>query len=512
MFRILGSRKTLCDGLTRRDLLQVGTVGFLGLGDWFRLQAGQPAAPAARRRFGQAKSCILLYLFGSPSQHDTFDPKPDAPVEVRGELKSIPTAMPGTRLCELLPKLARVCDRTTIVRSLTHSYPTHGVAYALTATPWESMGISLEESMRLQLNPRDGRHWPFIGSIVNYLETSQGKRPSPVPTNIALPWKLSTRCDRTPGEAGPHGHSLGTSYDPLWVEFEGEGSHRPYYYRQLGDRQSKYENINNPYAGVQLNCRFPLAGMDALSADVTLGRMEDRRGLLHQFDRACRGLDQDAACREFDHHQQRAFSLLTTSRTRQALDIDREPLAVRHKYGMHLFGQATLAARRLVEAGSRFVTVFWDDFGETANAWDTHYAHYPNMRNVLCPGLDQTLSALIEDLEDRGMYDETLVVVTSEHGRGPRLTNSPKSRGGGRGHWSQVYSSLLAGGGIARGRVVGKSDRLGGAVADTPLSPKDILATMYYLLGIDPQTTVPDRLERPLAVAGEGRLRPELLS
>ena len=179
MFRVLGSRKTLCDGLSRRDLLRIGAAGCLGLGDWFRLQASQP--PATRGRFGQAKSCILLYLFGFPSQHDTFDPKPDAPVEVRGELKSIPTVLPGTRLCELLPKLARVCDRTTIVRSLTHSYPTHGVAYALTATPWESMGISQEESMRLQLNPRDGRHWPFIGSIVNYLEGSRanGRRPCP---------------------------------------------------------------------------------------------------------------------------------------------------------------------------------------------------------------------------------------------------------------------------------------------------------------------------------------------
>src|SRR5262245_42153940 len=213
MLRVLGSRKILCDGLSRRDLLRVGSLGFLGLGDWFRLQEAQAATSTGG--FGQAKACILLYLFGSPSQHDTFDPKPDAPVEVRGELKSIPTAMPGTRFCELLPKLARVCDRTTIVRSLTHSYPTHGVAYALTATPWESMGISLEESMRLQLNPRDARHWPYIGSIVNYLEGSRGQRPSPVPANIALPWKLSTRCDRTPGEAGPHGHFLGPSYDPL---------------------------------------------------------------------------------------------------------------------------------------------------------------------------------------------------------------------------------------------------------------------------------------------------------
>jgi hypothetical protein len=510
MLRILGSQKTLCDGLSRRDLLQVGTLGFLGLGDWFRLRAAEPRAPApgtSRKGFGQAKSCILLYLFGSPSQHDTFDPKPDAAAEIRGELRPIATKMPGTQICELLPKIARVCDRTTIVRSLTHSYPTHGVAYALTATPWETMGISHEESMRLQLNPRDPRHWPFIGSIVDFLDRKQARRAGAMPANIALPWKLSTRCVRTPGEAGPHGHFLGPAYDPLWVEFEGEGTNQPYWYR-LGMK----EPPNNPYAGVKPDCRFPLAGADTLASGVTLGRLDERRGLLHQFDNACRRLNQEEAVRNFDQHQQRAFSLMTTSRTREALDVGREPLPLRQKYGMHLFGQATLAARRLVEAGSRFATVFWDDFAETANAWDTHYAHYPNMRNVLCPGLDQTLAALIEDLEDRGMLDETLIVVTSEHGRGPRVTDSPKSRGGGRGHWSQVYSNLLAGGGIARGKVVGKSDRIGATVAETPVSPKDILATMYYLLGIDPATTIPDRLGRPIPVSGEGHVRSELLT
>src|SRR5262249_7583608 len=269
------------------------------------------------------------------------------------------------------------------------------------------------------------------------------------------------------------------------------------------------EGINNPYAGVKPDCRFPLPGAGTLPTGVTLGRFTERQQLLRQFDTACRSLDQEQS---LDQIQQKALSLVTSARTREALDIAREPMPLREQYGMHLFGQATLVARRLIEAGTRFTTVFWDDFGETANAWDTHYAHYPNMRNVLCPGLDQTFTALIEDLEDRGMLDETLVVVTSEHGRGPRVTDSPKSRGGGRGHWSQVYSNLLAGGGIARGKVVGKSDRIGATVAETPFSPKDILATMYYLLGIDPATTIPDRLGRPIPVSGEGHVRPELLA
>src|SRR5262249_14251502 len=195
---------------------------------------------------------------------------------------------------------------------------------------------------------------------------------------------------------------------------------------------------------------------------------------LRQFDNACRGLDQQQS---LDHIQQKALSLVTSTRTREALDISREPMAMREQYGMHLFGQATLVARRLIEAGTRFTTVFWDDFGETANAWDTHYAHYPNMRNVLCPGLDQTFTALIEDLEARGRLDETLVVCMSEHGRGYRVSSDPRTRGGGRGHWSEAYSIMLAGGGIARGKVVGQSDKRGAGVLENPVSPKDILAT-----------------------------------
>jgi hypothetical protein len=501
MFRVLGSRKTLCDGLSRRDLLQIGTLGFLSLGDWFRLQAAEPVA--SRSGFGQAKSCILLYLFGSPSQHDTFDPKPDAPEDIRGELSSIPTAMPGTRFCELLPRIARVCDRTTIVRSMTHPHPDHLVAYAITGNPFTP---DRNVNIPMQLNIRDGRHWPFIGSVVDYLDERQKRGTGAVPRNICLPWVLGSRAQRDNREAGPYGHFLGSTYDPLWIEFEGEGNNRPYYYR-LGMKDPP----NNPFAGVMPDCRFPLAGAGSLPTGVTLGRLDERRGLLQQFDTACRAFDQADGLRNFDHHQQKALSLMTTSQTRAALDITREPLTMREKYGMHLFGQATLAARRLVEAGSRFVTVFWDDYYETANAWDTHYAHFPNMRNVLCPGLDQTLAALIEDLEARGRLDETLVVVMSEHGRGPRVTTSPKSRGGGRGHWSEAYSMLLAGGGIARGKVVGKTDAKGGSVLETPISPKDILATMYHLLGIDPETTIPDRLGRPIAIGGEGRIRPELI-
>jgi uncharacterized protein (DUF1501 family) len=196
---------------------------------------------------------------------------------------------------------------------------------------------------------------------------------------------------------------------------------------------------------------------------------------------------------------------------RDALDVGREPRRVRENYGMTLFGQACLAARRLVEAGSKFVTVFWDGFGQFAScAWDTHANHYPRLKEYLLPGFDLAYSGLIHDLEARGLLDETLVLWMSEHGRTPRIDSKPQ--GAGRHHWSRAYSAVFAGGGIPRGKVVGSTDRLGGDVKDTPVSPKDILATAFHLLGIDPQTTVADPQGRQLPIAGTGQVRRELLA
>jgi hypothetical protein len=497
MLRILGSTKTLCDGLSRRDLLRIGSLGFLGLNEWLGLREAHATSPQvrARRGFGQARSCILLFLFGSPSQHDTFDPKPQAPDIIRGELQPIRTSVPGVHICELFPRIARLCNKTTIVRSLTHPYPIHGVAYAITSTP------TLDIPM--QLNPRDSRNWPFIGSVVDHLAEQRGThRPGKVPANIALPWLLSSRRGHPSRDAGPYGHFLGSARDPVWIEFEGTGTEALYYHPATPNE------FRDPFGGVTpTTCRFPLGAGEAVAADLELPRIGDRRSLLGQFDAARRSLESQEAVRDFDRHRQRAFALLTSGETRQALDIDREPMNVRDRYGMHLFGQATLAARRLVEAGSRFVTVFWDDFHHLQSAWDTHSKHFPKMRHLLCPGLDQTFTALIEDLEARGLLDETLVACMSEHGRTPRL-----NRVAGRDHWSQAYSAIFAGGGMAQGKVVGKTDAIGGDVAETPVSPKDILATMYHLLGIDPQTIIRDRLGRPMPAAGEGQVRFELLA
>jgi hypothetical protein len=499
MLRILGSHKRLCDGLTRRDFLCAGGLGLLALGAPSIISRAR-AAPAGAARpasFGKAKRCVFLYLYGAASQLETFDPKPDAPVQVRGELGAIPTSVPGTAIGELLPLTARIIDRATIVRSMTHPYPLHASAFTLTSIP--------TIDVPLQMSPRDPRHWPFIGSIVDYLADRRGAPAPPVARNIGLPWRLSARRQYAAGDnAGPYGAWLGRAYDPLWTDFHGQGTRVSTY-----TFDNKTIQCQDPYGPLANDCRFGLAADARLPEGVTLDRLNRRRSLLQQLDDARHMLDSSPAARSFDDFRQQAFSYLTTSALSAALDVAREPAAMRERYGMTLFGQATLVARRLLEAGTQFVTVLWDEFEMVNSAWDTHYYHYELMREQLCPGLDRALSALVVDLEDRGMLDDTLIVVTTEHGRTPKLENAA---GGGRGHWAQAYSTLLAGGGAARGKVVGRTDRIAGAVVDTPVSPKDILSTIYHLLGIDPETTIHDRLGRPIAIGGEGKVRHELLA
>jgi uncharacterized protein (DUF1501 family) len=230
---------------------------------------------------------------------------------------------------------------------------------------------------------------------------------------------------------------------------------------------------------------------------MSLDRLDRRRTLLEQFDALRGDLEQSAVGRPLTRFQQAAFSMLSSPKIAQALDVRREPLETRDLYGMTLFGQSCLAARRLVEAGTRFVSVFWDEYGLAGDAWDTHFNHFPRMIHQLLPNFDLAYSGLILDLERRGLLDDTLVLCLSEHGRTPKLANVA---GGGRDHWSRAYSALLAGGGITRGRVVGSSDDIAADVKDRPVSPKDLLATAYHLLGIDRRTRLPDRAGRPIGL------------
>jgi hypothetical protein len=379
---------------------------------------------------------------------------------------------------------------------MTHPYPVHGIAYATTG-----LEVPLGQ---LEVSPRDPGHWPFMGSVVEYLaEREPGAGESGLPGNLALPFPLSTRRTNQPHRAGPYGGFLGPAYDPVWTDFQGQGTKA-----FIQSNRGVVQEFRDPYGGIEPAGTFQLAAA-SLNAEVTLDRLDGRRSLLEQLEDARRrdhGAGRGAVA---DRYRQMAFSLLQSRRLHEALDVHRESDATRAAYGMTLFGQGALVARRLVEAGSRFVSLFWDEFGLADSAWDTHYEHYRRLRDELCPSFDRGFTGLVNDLESRGLLDETVVAVISEHGRTPRLSNAP---GGGRDHWSNAYCAIFAGGGFARGKVVGKTDRIAGEVASTPVSPKDIQATIYHLLGIDPHYVIHDALGRPFPIAGRGVVRPELLA
>ncbi len=496
MIRVLGGPKRLCDGLTRRDLLQLGAFGLLGLGGSSMGTSAETRSPLPG--FGQAKSCILLYLYGAPSQLETFDPKPEAPLEVRGELGTIDSAIPGVQLCEGLPRLAQVLDKVTILRSLTHEHPIHGVAFATTGIP--------RIELPMELNPRDARHWPYIGSVVDAVDRVQrtgGPLPE-IPGNIGLPWAFSSRRVGEVARAGPYGGFLGPSADPVWAEFKGAGT--------VSARKTLQEKIwegPEPYRGINPDGRFQFAEVTNRPPFLTIDRLDKRRSLLEQLESARPDWDRALEATGMDEQRAMAYGLIRSDRLTRAFDLGDESPATRDLYGMTLFGQSSLTARRLIEAGGRFVSVFWDEYGLAGTGWDTHWDHYPRMKDELLPGLDQTVSGLILDLHQRGMLEETPVVVRSVHGRTPKQN---RAVGGGRDHWSRCYSLLLAGGGIARGQVVGRSDRIGSDPAERPISPKDLLATILHLLGIDPSSEWNDRQGRPLPLIAKGAVIPEALA
>jgi hypothetical protein len=481
MLRILSSEKKLCDGLTRRDLLQAGGLGVcgLGLGQFLGLKAVQAGSTEGQlaANFGKAKHCILLYLYGAPSQLETFDMKLDAPVEVRGTMKPIPTVLAGLDVCEHFPHIAGMTDRITVVRSVTHPYPIHGVAFATTGVP--AIDVAME------LAPYDSRHHPYFGSVVQYVErnTTAG-RPADIPQNVALPFPFSSQRVGEVARAGPYAAFLGSTYNPTWTEYLGKSTRSV----QKTLRDMKVD-VHDPYVACDADSHFRFSATEPLP-EVTIDRLNRRRTLLDQFDQTRRELEATLDGRSLSRYQDLAFSMITSPRVAEALDVRREVQSTRDLYGMTLFGQGCLAARRMIEAGTRLVSVFWDEYGLAGDAWDTHWNHYPRMVDQLLPPFDKAFSGLILDLERRGILDETLVVVLSDHGRTPKLNNAP---GGGRDHWSQAYSLVFAGGGIAKGKVLGATDRDAGSVTDRPVSPKDVLATMYHLLGIDPHTRIPDR-------------------
>lgn len=502
MLRILGGQKQLCNGVTRRDLLTAGGLSLLGPGLPLIASVGGRTAHAAENSgsttlpgFGKARNVILLYLFGGPSHLEICDMKPQAAVEIRGELKPITSTLGGCDVCEHLPHVAQIMDRVTVVRSLTHPWNFHGMQYATTGLAVGS--IPVEENL---IHPQ---HQPYLGSIVHYFdEKAHGpKSRKELPDNFYLPFPLSSRRTSNYLYARPYGAYLGSGFDPICTEFRGAAT-RSMVRRSDGPPAE----IHDPYLGVRPDSRFVVVPESEMPAEVTLDRLDRRRSLLEQLETARRAVDRHASKSVMDQKRELAFSLLDSQAIRRAFDLTQEPAQKREAYGMTLFGQATLQARRLVEFGCRFVTVVWDEYGQLNSGWDTHVDHYNRLKNDLLPGFDLAFSALILDLEERGLLDETLVLVMNEMGRTPRFEKE------GRGHWGRAYSNLFAGAGIKRGHVVGKTDAIGGTVVDRPLTAKDILATIYHLVGVDPEATLIDRLNRPVPLVHDGRVVPEMLA
>jgi hypothetical protein len=410
-----------CQGISRREMLQVAGLGVAGLtlADWFRSQArAQAAAPAMGRSRRRDVSCIFLWLDGGPSHLETFDPKPDAPDNVRGPYGAIPTNVPGVHISELLPMLARHMDKCALIRSMSHTIDAHSPIPMLTGLPGETTAY---------------------GAVVARLRGFAGSMPPYVHVG---------------GRLGVGGGLLGAPYYPVEVA------------DPTGTR-------------VQLP-QF------ALSADIRADRFLQRRQLLAAIDRVRARLHAEPGIERMDLSYQRAIDILTSSRVRDAFDLAREPAALRERYGNNLFGQSCLLARRLVEAGTRFVQIKWYD-GVAFDAWDVHGADLGGMVRMeqqLCPRFDQGLTALLEDLQRRGLLDATLVVAGGEFGRTPTL-----NRFGARDHFPYCFSYLLAGGGVPGGAVVGASDRTGSRPTRRPVGPAEFAATLYRRLGIDTTDT-----------------------
>ena len=478
MLHILGRRQTVCDGLTRRELIQAGGAGLLGLSLPKVLQA--EAAPSFSG--GRAKSVIFLHLFGGPSQLETFDMKPGAPADIRGPFKPIASRTPGLQICEHLGRTAQVSDKMCVVRTMTHHYNDHSGAghYLQTGHPWH-----IPIGGGFNATPKD---WPSMGSVVEYLwQRVPGglKRDLPnyavVPNSLGRLQEFAYRLVR-PGE---YAGWLGKGYDPLTTAIEKRDAQDDPYYRNCTDEELTFE----------------IEGL-VKNTGLTLTRMDARKSLLEQFSAEQHVVDGNRAVAEYDQFQQRALALVASEKTRQALDIRRESDKLRDNYGRHLFGQSTLIARRLVEAGVRFVTVQWDS--PTGYGWDSHVNSKDLLDNLL-PKFDQSLSALLTDLDERGLLDETLVVALGEMGRTPKPTPS-----WGRGHWSTLFPAVLAGAGIRGGVTYGTSDKDAAYPVERASSPEDLAATIYYALGIDPELQLKDAQGRPSSIVQGGRVLHEL--
>ena len=453
---------------TRRDLLRAGTLGLAGL-TLPQLLASRSFADT-ERSFGRAKSCILLFMWGGPAHQDTWDLKPEAPVEVRGEFQPISTRVPGLQICEHFPLLAQRTDKLALVRSMTHNNADHTTSthFLLTGEPPPTT-----TEIRSQ--------WPHIGSVLAKL----GRSARSLPPFVSMRPKLENDVPRFVEQSqGQFAGWLGSAYDPLTID------HDP--------SRADYR-----------------VGELTLRPELSVQRLADRRELLGQLNRIAAAQSDPAQAHGV--HVDRAFQLLTSAaEQRGAFDLDQEPAEIRERYGLNPHGQSVLQARRLVERGVPLVTVFWPNDGikNVSVYWDTHSRNFIDLKQRLMPVADQAFSALLDDLQARGLLDETLVIWTGEFGRTPRVgqVNSDAGAGrDGRDHWPGCFTSVLAGGGVQGGAVYGRSDRHAAFPALDPVLPHDLIATVYHLLGVQESQMVHDSAGRPHLVR-RGRVIRDILA
>jgi hypothetical protein len=478
MLRMLGNPRRFCDGVNRREALTAGALsvlgGFFNLPSLLALEGRRPAGA----RPGKAKSVLVLYLHGGAPTQDMFDMKPQAPAEVRGEFRPIATDVPGIQVCEHLPRMARWMHRCAIIRSVNHKAGCHNTLPSFTGS---EQPVDINDPI-----PRDSFP-PAMGSVCEYLKPPGADLPHYVALPSYLGWGFALK------RPGPQGGFLGKRYDPLCSECKPVIDPKP------------------PAGRRPMWLGTPHLADTALGPDLTIDRLDGRRSLLEQIDDQHRRADARSSGDDFDRVRRRALDLLTGSKLKAAFNLDNEDPRVRDRYGVHLFGQSALIGRRLIEAGVRFVDVYWDGYQTRVPTgldpyWDTHSNNFVQLKQVNLPYLDQTYDALVDDLEVRGLLDETLVVMMSDFGRTPRVNGAA-----GRDHWTFCYSVVLAGAGIRGGTVCGASDGQAAYVKDRPVRPADICATIYQCLGIDPERPVYDKAGRPVPIAHGGEPVREVL-
>ena len=453
MLHILGNSIRSCDGIARRELLQAGGAGLLGMSLPKLLAAEAVQTPLAAR----AKAVLFVFLYGGPSQLETFDMKPEAPSGIRGPFRAIAARTPDLRICEHLPRLAERSDRYAVVRTVNHPQNDHN------GTHFIQTGHALPPANRGAANvAATEKDWPAFGSVISYLDkhhrNSSPGNANPFPPYVYLPKPLGHFAGYDIN--GQYAGWLGKAYDPMATAIQ------------------KRHATDNPYF---------------------------RDSLLAQFDAQRRRLDQSSGVRNFTIQHGQAMNLLTSDKVAAAFDIRRERDALRDHYGRNLFGQSLLMGRRLIEAGARFVTVAWDMAvrGDDTTSWDSHRDLTRVMQNHLLPVLDRGLPALLDDMRDSGLLDETLVFVSGEMGRTPKFQN--RGAQDGRDHWTYCFPCLFAGAGTRGGTIYGESDKHAAYPLTNPVSPGDLAATIYDSLGISPNLRIPNPLGQPVPLVESGK-------